>query len=409
MIKSERTFIYLNCLKFSGTVFQTQILDWLHLYEKHNVRFELIQVFRVNEIIKPHNIRRQVSDIARSTKLFSGFVFLFPARGVLSVLNAIILYLKLFKYVIRSKEILIFSRDLIGREIEFLRKITKCRIIFYYDARAASAEEKRYISFKQKIFSRSKFLAIANIHYLEYVTSSIADKIFSVSYVLRDYYINSFAVATDKFVYYPCLSDDRKFRYDLDIRKRIRDKLGIADDTLILIYSGGIKNEWHVGTRLFNFANEVTMRKRNSLFLILTRDQDIVKQAIQRYPDLDGRIISFSVPNDEVGDYLNASDLGILFRENTIMNNVASPTKFAEYMLCGLPVIISEGVGDYSQYTVNNAVGVLIKENELANPAKYDFMKIFERKFERQKISELGRQQFSKQSIIDRLIQEFRA
>ena len=39
------------------------------------------------------------------------------------------------------------------------------------------------------------------------------------------------------------------------------------------------------------------------------------------------------IPYNEVGKYLNASDFGIIIRENNIINYVASPTKVNEYLV----------------------------------------------------------------------------
>ncbi len=143
--------------------------------------------------------------------------------------------------------------------------------------------------------------------------------------------------------------------------------------------------------------------------LILTHSVKDVNKAIIQYPALKSKLISFSVPNDEVYKYLNAADFGILFRENTVMNNVASPTKFAEYMLCGLPVIISEGVGDYSYYTLEKEVGIILNESDLMNPRNIDFIRLLITRFDKNRIAELGKQEFSKQSIVNNLIEHFKA
>ena len=61
----------------------------------------------------------------------------------------------------------------------------------------------------------------------------------------------------------------------------------------------------------------------------------------------------------------NASDFGILLRENRLVNNVASPTKFAEYIMAGLKVIISENVGDYSEIVTKNNYGFVVTSSDL--------------------------------------------
>jgi len=45
------------------------------------------------------------------------------------------------------------------------------------------------------------------------------------------------------------------------------------------------------------------------------------------------------VPYEEVTKYLNAVDFAVVWRDNNIVNKVASPVKFSEYVCTGLPVI----------------------------------------------------------------------
>jgi hypothetical protein len=106
-------------------------------------------------------------------------------------------------------------------------------------------------------------------------------------------------------------------------------------------------------------------------------------------------------------NFLNAADFGLLFRDNVIMNNVASPSKFAEYMLCGLPTIISEGVGDYTEFCISKSVGIVVKEDQMNNWNLFDYSIIEKANFVREKISENGLKFLSKQSIVNLIISEF--
>ena len=407
MKNNTREFVYLNCLKYSGTVYHTQILDWLHLYDRHNVTFKLIQLFQIKELIEPNRIKSQLSGIRRSTKLFAGYIFLFPSRKLFALLNAVIIYSKLRRVFLRNSEVVIFSRALIGPEISYLRKITKCKLIFIFDARAATAEEKKYSAIKQNEYTPGKANRIAGILNLENRTISEADKVFSVSDILTSYFVKTMSCTASKFFKYPCLSDSDKFFFDTSLRERTRNDLGLTDKTLVFIYSGGIKASWHMAGSMFKFFNEMQKCNQNVKILLLTKDTSVVERYLLQYPGLRSRIISLYVNNNEVFKYLNAADFGILFRENTIMNNVASPTKFAEYMLCGLPVIISEGVGDYSSYVIEKGVGFLLNESELKFPEEFKFENLSDRRLSRDYIAQLGKQHFSKQSIIYEIVKQF--
>jgi glycosyltransferase involved in cell wall biosynthesis len=71
------------------------------------------------------------------------------------------------------------------------------------------------------------------------------------------------------------------------------------------------------------------------------------------------QIMCYNVSPDKVPLYLIAADYGLLIREESVTNKVASPVKFAEYLACGLKIIISPNLGDYSEYVINNDCGSL--------------------------------------------------
>ncbi len=53
-----------------------------------------------------------------------------------------------------------------------------------------------------------------------------------------------------------------------------------------------------------------------------------------------------SVKSDEVPFYLNAADVAFALRQPTFSMQGVAPIKLGEYLLCGLPVIASKGIGD---------------------------------------------------------------
>ncbi len=80
--------------------------------------------------------------------------------------------------------------------------------------------------------------------------------------------------------------------------------------------------------------------------------------------DVLSRIRFIEAKSSEVFYHLVKCDFGILLREHDPINNVASPLKFAEYLAAGLPVLISEGVGDFSRLVIEKNVGVVINNSD---------------------------------------------
>lgn len=67
---------------------------------------------------------------------------------------------------------------------------------------------------------------------------------------------------------------------------------------------------------------------------------------------------------NEISQYLSAADVAIIMREDIPTNNVASPIKIGEYLSCGLPIILTKGIGDYSEMVQKAKVGLLLDEDK---------------------------------------------
>jgi glycosyltransferase involved in cell wall biosynthesis len=69
-----------------------------------------------------------------------------------------------------------------------------------------------------------------------------------------------------------------------------------------------------------------------------------------------------SVPARMVPSYLAAADAGLSFIKPCVSKIASSPTKNAEYLACGLPLIINRGIGDSDALVNDWKAGVLLQE-----------------------------------------------
>jgi len=103
---------------------------------------------------------------------------------------------------------------------------------------------------------------------------------------------------------------------------------------------------------------------------------------------------------------LNMADYAFLLREDEPINNQASPTKFAEYALTGLRIIISENVGDYTEYVKKENIGIVYKNNrELIQQIKEDReLGFYNNPKVREKNAQKNQDYLSMQSYIPKII-----
>jgi glycosyltransferase involved in cell wall biosynthesis len=111
-------------------------------------------------------------------------------------------------------------------------------------------------------------------------------------------------------------------------------------------------------------------------------------------------------PFAEVNRFLNASDIALLLREDIPMNNVASPTKFAEYLMSGLPTIISKGVYDFAETIYTTNFGIVIEDYQHIEDQEFNM--IYNLKdLNRENIALWAKMNLSKEKFISQYVKFF--
>jgi len=139
----------------------------------------------------------------------------------------------------------------------------------------------------------------------------------------------------------PCAASEDLFFHDPALRARIRQDLGYGDDDRVYVYSGSLVSYqcFEEMAALFGAWRAADPRAR---LLVLTPDAEAARRRLAHLDPDAVRIAS--APFDAVNGYLNAADAAFLLRRPSAINHVASPTKFAEYCLTGLPVVMTDAV-----------------------------------------------------------------
>lgn len=137
----------------------------------------------------------------------------------------------------------------------------------------------------------------------------------------------------------PCLAPETQFLFDANLRARIRGDLAIAPDETVYVYSGSLVVYQRFDETVATFRSALAVGQ-NARLIVLTPDVERAQRICADLPPQ--RVICKSVRHAEINGYLNAADFGMLLRDSTPVNVVAFPTKFAEYAMAGLQVIMKE-------------------------------------------------------------------
>lgn len=132
-----------------------------------------------------------------------------------------------------------------------------------------------------------------------------------------------------------------------------RKELGFGPTDVVFVYSGSSAG-WQSFSLLLQLLGPLFTQNPSYRILFLTKE---LSPEIMNASGFKDRIVQRWLPENEVRRALSACDYGLILRESSITNQVASPVKFAEYLSSGLALLISEGIGDYSAFVKEHACG----------------------------------------------------
>lgn len=231
----------------------------------------------------------------------------------------------------------------------------------------------------------------------EYVIRE-SDFIFCVSRKFKEYLVRLYRVSPDKIAVVPSLVDSKSFFFDPEVRARKREELGI-EKRIVFVYSGSIV-KWQLPGVTVEVFKKIKRMIPEAFLLFLANN---LSRARKYFNGMDGKdYLLISVPHREVPAYLNAADIGIILREKSLVNRVASPIKFGEYLCCGLPVIMTPGIGDTEEIIEKHRIGRLLDLKGL-QINKDDLLQLLNN-VEREKIAKIGKELFSIDSYESKII-----
>lgn len=408
----ECKYLYLSISPYDKGVYQTQVIDWLNLYREHGLEFELTQLWTTNPLSRSRKLyqKEQNKMIKEAYKGPFQAWNLFPRTFRLDYFDRFLFLFRLRKYLKEYKKVVLFCRYNGAFVVSFVNRFYPGRVIYYADLRGASTEEYIDRLKYNRDFSKSTYEQIARYYYNSFFSQKVATKVFAVSRALIQHYVNLFDSDSSKFVLYPCLSTTSKFYFLQEVRAKMRKELGIADKEDVFIYTGSLDASYNcVDAIVALFASIHAKNPHARLLIVAKKITKEFQSLLDKYQGIkESVLVKESVPNQEMVKYLNAADCALLLRKNVVLNNVSSPVKFAEFQLCGLPVIISESVFDYAGYCEKHHTGFVLS-NESLDQMEFDEVSSIDlRKFNREEIAILGANNLSKESHVERIISELK-
>lgn len=164
----------------------------------------------------------------------------------------------------------------------------------------------------------------------------------------------------------PCCTDLNRFSKQLVYSKEV-NAINL-NNKFVISYIGSL-GTCYLLEEMARFYKIMKRRAENAFFLIISHterryiDGVLKKENIHEGPDY----AIISADPDGIPVYIGMSDCTIMFIKSVDCKIGSSPTKFAESLAAGVPVIANRGIGDIEDIILTRKVGVLVDDlNEYA-------------------------------------------
>lgn len=147
---------------------------------------------------------------------------------------------------------------------------------------------------------------------------------------------------------------------DLD-RFRVPQQRQLAGDSPVLGYVGSLGNGYDAN-RTVEFFLEALRRYPGARALVITRsDASLLGELLRQYPK---RVEIRSVDHGQVPEEISKMHFGLSFIEPDSSKDASCPTKLAEYLASGVPVVGNGDIGDVGNILRGHDVGVSLSAGE---------------------------------------------
>ena len=201
------------------------------------------------------------------------------------------------------------------------------------------------------------------LEFQERICLSEARKIFFVSENMKIHFTKKYPNSVASSFVLPSLSkSDIKNTVHLDSLHR--KPMDCLSDKFVIGYLGSAES-YQLPAVMCQLVENILIRNVNIFFLVLSYDKKIFEDELHKIKIDPNSYKIIGVPRDKVDIWTKMMDLGLLLRDDSTVNIVSSPTKFGEYLKNGVPVLLTQTVGDFSAIVDDTKIGLVVSLSEI--------------------------------------------
>jgi glycosyltransferase involved in cell wall biosynthesis len=172
----------------------------------------------------------------------------------------------------------------------------------------------------------------------------------------------------NKITVIPCCADFNHFKFpDPEQKINAKNLLGFQNDAIIIGYLGSIGNMYMIDVFL-KFIKYIAEKRKDIFVLMVTPDLHLANSTVALFiqDDFKNNIKIISGNREHIPQFLAALDVLVSFIKPSYARLACSPTKNAEALAMGIPLICNMGIGDVEDQVNSLHAGFVVdleKEN----------------------------------------------
>lgn len=321
---------------------RSQVLPYLEGLSKKGIKFYLISLEKKRDV-------KETKEIREDLKLLdiNWYKLRYFGHNTIKILFSIFQCFLVAFYLVISKKIEIIHARAYYPMLSVLplKRIFKVKLIF--DMRGFRPEQlvdERRIKKESIYYQLLKFLEKKSILAADYLVTLTPEAIEIIRSSYKDREIKALWMPT-------CVDEDRFETKDLIS----------FNNKFVVVYLGSLWSYYNMPA-MIDFFNILKAKIANAHFLILGNNETeklyplLSKKGLKK-----GEYTILTVKSAEVSKYLQSSNLGISFIYDTYSKKASFPTKIAEYLISGLPIVINSQSSFLKEIIASNRVGAVIE------------------------------------------------
>ena len=280
---------------------------------------------------------------------------------IYDIINGLILLCLL---IYKNKIVLLHTRSYIASLIAIIVSFFyKFKFKFIFDMRGFWIDEKSDRSgLNKKSFTYNFFKKVEKLTMLK------ADTIVTLTQQSKNIIINNFPeIENSKIYVIPTCGDEEFF-------KPVKHSKIISTE-MVFGYIGSIDTAYNIEKIILSFSKIILQFSNAKLKILTNHINTKLEDLMQKYNVPPEKYLIESVSRDKIANEINTINFGIFYLNKNYSSLASFPTKIAEYLLCGKPIICNDFNNDITKIINENNLGIINEFNTNDHNKLIDFVK----------------------------------